>query len=365
VKIDEKIKIKDSENRITILVKNKDGEVLFTKKFIAKGDGFIYNNKNVAFTLEGAEAENFYSKKQLDDAANIINAINLLLKEETPITSVFVFWAKELYGESTKSSKRQRIMGNTDDMTISSAIFKHDERFVRSVFWHEASHTLYHDLEKRDRNWIVLTGYVEEVNAAREAENWDLYNVFDRSKYPSKVPYRLTGGPEFGSENLFSHVYDILKYAREEFMQKIDRLPARDRNLALQVARTVDEMIARNEPIATIAVYYEKLEPRFADLKFWIFDESSYNRTIPKNWGHPEGGPNELFASASAILINYPKEFISNLSRLGESTRKDVLEVARFVVNQYLKNPNCPKNLFDPELLKTLGMKEVQKLKIK
>lgn len=90
---------------------------------------------------------------------------------------------------------------------------------------------------------------------------------------------------------------------------------------------------------------------------FALFDESSYF-PIPQEMGHPNDSPSELFASTSAILITRPKMFLAKLAALPKPAQDIALEVARFVVSRYLRQKNCPKNLFSGELLSALRLQK-------
>lgn len=107
-----------------------------------------------------------------------------------------------------------------------------------------------------------------------------------------------------------------------------------------------------NEVLSLISTFLDFRARRHFDL----FDESQY-MPLPKEVGHPYEGPGELFASASVILRYFPKDFMKKASILSEEDRALVLGVARRVVNLYLQHPNCPKDFFDPKLIRYLGLK--------
>jgi hypothetical protein len=61
----------------------------------------------------------------------------------------------------------------------------------------------------------------------------------------------------------------------------------------------------------------------------------------------------------------YPEEFMKRTERLKGKDKEKVLNVARFVVNSFLTQPNCPKDLFDPKLVEFLGLEIKEPLKLR
>ncbi|MFH1221543.1 MAG: hypothetical protein V1492_00485 [Candidatus Micrarchaeota archaeon] len=117
----------------------------------------------------------------------------------------------------------------------------------------------------------------------------------------------------------------------------------------------------RNEAFEEI---FNMLDVRGSPSVFAVFDESNYPGA---GGGHPYDNADELFASASAVLKFFPKEFMEKVSRLRPNERKEAVQVANFVVRMYKQHPECPKDLFEPELLKFLGIekKEAQPPRLK
>ncbi|MEW6721916.1 MAG: hypothetical protein AB1324_01500 [Candidatus Micrarchaeota archaeon] len=87
-----------------------------------------------------------------------------------------------------------------------------------------------------------------------------------------------------------------------------------------------------------------------------VFDESGYVRGAPQSMGHPHSSPDELFASASAVLRLFPNELMEMMGRLPANERALAMETARHVAQGYLAQPNLPQGFFDARLLEFLGI---------
>lgn len=106
-----------------------------------------------------------------------------------------------------------------------------------------------------------------------------------------------------------------------------------------------------------ISISYHMMMRQLSDV-FEVFNESTYFHSgfLYGTGGHPASNPHELFASASVVLRFFPGKFMENVAELKSRDKALAIEAAQRVGRLYLENPRCPKDFFDPELVKFLGL---------
>lgn len=87
---------------------------------------------------------------------------------------------------------------------------------------------------------------------------------------------------------------------------------------------------------------------------FKLLDESEYLEGVNGSRGHPDDNSSELFASASAILRYFPEELVRRISELDGVERRLAVNIAKFVVDQYMKSSKCPEDFFSNDLIRFL-----------
>ncbi len=364
--IEETVKIPLGENKVTIIAEGRFGGDFYRRELYVKGEALIYKKHGIVFTMEGDEAESFYQKELLSQIADSLNTMNLFLDD--PITEVFSYWnKKEVMGTVLRQSQHPETLTLPQGIVVSAASFQYGERVTRTLFWHESSHIFENSFSEKDKEWQRFVKLFERL---KELDKYGglFGKLFNEKEYDQVRSFVTRDRPDLEPEALFCHVYQILKNNREEFYDRVSVLRSPEEvKLAKEVADFVERTKEQNvEGWAKFVVYYEELNPWFRDQElFYFFDESNYQKGTPANHGHPSDRTGELFASASAILRFYPEEFMKKVERLKGNEKEKVLNVARFVINSFLTQPNCPKELYDQKLVEFLGLERKEPLKLR